>query len=434
MSSSIAALDRAALPLSPRHAGPVLVATSGVDAGTALLVGRDLSARLQTGLRLLSALEADYVYLVGLDAGPLAVSYEAERRRDRMALVRRHCENVLGVDPRGSGIHIDVRVGDVARAVEAAALECGASLVVVGHERRDLARRLIMGESALRVARRAPCPTLVVPEALSVPVRSAVVGMDFSGSSIAAAREALRLLAPRGALHLVHVWPRLSDRDGWMREHDERYANALPERLARAAELVGAPAGVRVEATDVVGDTVEALLAYAARSDASLVAAGRRGHGRVEGLLVGSVTTRLARAVPCAVLVSPEPADPEAGLAEQTMAVVNDEGSGTWPSLLDDFARRNRGRRLLLEVASARDGTHVEAMGYELRDATYDPREGRVLLMLGHPMEESRLLTHAVPAVQSVTTVPGPNGRDVALRLYHRDAWTLLTFLSMEPG
>lgn len=431
MSSSLAPHAGAAPAHSPPLPGPVLAATAGTGGRAVLRVAREAADRLHAGLRVVSVLEVDSVYLIGLDSGPLLTMYESERRMERKDLVRREYEEALGADPRGAGVPIEVRAGAVAQGVQAAALEHGASLVVAGSGHRDLGRRLLMGESALRIARRAPCTVLLVPEDAHLPVRTAVVGVDFSASSVAAARDALRLLAPGGTLHLVHAWPRLGDHDRWLREQDERYADALPGRLARIVEVLGVPAGVRVETAALVGETAEAVLAHAARVGAELVAVGRHGHGLLERLLVGSVTTRLVRAAPCAVLVTPEPSAADAVQLERGLEdVVRSEEPEAWTVLLGDLVRRNEGRAVLLEEAGPVLGAHVEAMGYRLLGATYDVRDQRALLMLGEPSGMARLLTHSVPDVRSMSVVRAPDGRDVALRVQHGDGWTLLTFLA----
>lgn len=52
------------------------------------------------------------------------------------------------------------------------------------------------------------------------------------------------------------------------------------------------------------GDPAEAIIAEAAEFDAKLIVAGRRGLGRLRGLLLGSVSQKLTSHAPCAVLTA----------------------------------------------------------------------------------------------------------------------------------
>jgi nucleotide-binding universal stress UspA family protein len=62
--------------------------------------------------------------------------------------------------------------------------------------------------------------------------------------------------------------------------------------------------GVRQVTVDVtVGDAAEEILANAKASEADLIVMGNRGHGRLAGLLLGSVTQKVIGLAPCAVLV-----------------------------------------------------------------------------------------------------------------------------------
>jgi nucleotide-binding universal stress UspA family protein len=62
--------------------------------------------------------------------------------------------------------------------------------------------------------------------------------------------------------------------------------------------------GVRHVSTEVfVGDPAEQILACADARQADLIALGSRGHGRLAGLLLGSVAQKVVALAQCAVLV-----------------------------------------------------------------------------------------------------------------------------------
>jgi nucleotide-binding universal stress UspA family protein len=61
--------------------------------------------------------------------------------------------------------------------------------------------------------------------------------------------------------------------------------------------------GVSSASVDILrGDPAETMLAYAAKNDIDLIVSGRRGLGRLTGLLLGSVSQKLAAHAPCPVL------------------------------------------------------------------------------------------------------------------------------------
>jgi len=60
-----------------------------------------------------------------------------------------------------------------------------------------------------------------------------------------------------------------------------------------------------VESQHCVGDPAETIIETARRLKADIVVVGRRGRGRIAGLLLGSVSQKLLSLAPCAVLVVP---------------------------------------------------------------------------------------------------------------------------------
>ena len=138
-----------------------------------------------------------------------------------------------------------------------------------------------------------------------VPLRRAVVGIDFSRASIRAARAAVSLTTPPGHVWLAHVNDALE----------------LPGEAYEGAAVVYTQAGIstfkkieeRLEPVDLLevrpvvleGKTADQLLAFSASHRADLLVTGAQGHTLVERLLIGSVTTKLLRAAQCSLLVIP---------------------------------------------------------------------------------------------------------------------------------
>lgn len=85
---------------------------------------------------------------------------------------------------------------------------------------------------------------------------------------------------------------------------------ALQADMAKCAALALAPLwsqarsrGVKEVSGDVLhGEPAHEIASYAKRNDCDLIVMGRRGRGRLEGLLLGSVSSHLAGHADCAVL------------------------------------------------------------------------------------------------------------------------------------
>jgi nucleotide-binding universal stress UspA family protein len=75
-------------------------------------------------------------------------------------------------------------------------------------------------------------------------------------------------------------------------------ANSLSPLASRAKKL-----GVKKVAVEVLrGEPAVEMLDYAKSAGADLIVMGRRGRGRVSGLMLGSVSAKLAGTADCAVL------------------------------------------------------------------------------------------------------------------------------------
>lgn len=143
------------------------------------------------------------------------------------------------------------------------------------------------------------------PERAASTFSRVLVGIDGSRESLEAARQAAVLATPAGELTLVAAWelapplvtplttiPPLAggEREARLAAHDA-LAAARETLPAAATELVrGAPAHVLL-------DEIE-------RTEATLVAVGVHGQGRIAGIVVGSTATRLIHDAPCSVLVA----------------------------------------------------------------------------------------------------------------------------------
>ena len=140
-----------------------------------------------------------------------------------------------------------------------------------------------------------------------------VCGVDGSAESLEAVRQADVLVMPGGRLVLVDAVD-LSDAIHFQiaptaihaarralekaEELDRRAAEALEQARAEVAHASD------VAAMEAAGAPMTCLLEAIAAEQADVVAVGTHGHGRMAGIALGSVATRMLHRAPCSVLVA----------------------------------------------------------------------------------------------------------------------------------
>jgi hypothetical protein len=110
--------------------------------------------------------------------------------------------------------------------------------------------------------------------------------------------------------------------------------------------------------------------------------------------------------------------------------MVQFEDRAGWARELKAFTDRNAGRRTVLEIDGPDLGAQREEQDYPLRGVAYDPRDGRVEIMLGEQGSVDRHLTHTIDNAEAIDVLRGKDGRDVALRIQSDGTQALLKLLS----
>jgi nucleotide-binding universal stress UspA family protein len=82
----------------------------------------------------------------------------------------------------------------------------------------------------------------------------------------------------------------------------EAFSQQILAEARRRAHGAGAS---DVEAVCAVGDPAQSILETVRGEPVEILVLGRRGHGRLAGLLVGSVSQKLVSLAPCSVVVVP---------------------------------------------------------------------------------------------------------------------------------
>ena len=176
--------------------------------------------------------------------------------------------------------------------------ENAADLLIVGSRGHSGLRRMLLGSNSEDIVHHAHRPVLVVRSGENVwPPTRVVAGYDFSEDARKAATLAANLGNILGAqMLLIHAVPKLLQASGGAAEAK------LEDRADELEDLMPQRPKTRV----VAGDPADVLIEAAQEGEgSSLVAVGSRGLGPVGRLRLGSVSTRVIRAGPGAVLVYP---------------------------------------------------------------------------------------------------------------------------------
>jgi nucleotide-binding universal stress UspA family protein len=298
------AVARRVVPAEPdvvRRARPVLIATDGSDAASiAIKIARLMVDRGEWTPELITVAEPLPV-AVGDIALPIPPMQEEIALTDSLlATIRRQLRRF------GAGSwKLTVLYGRAAPLIVKAARESAAELIVIGLGHHTAIARLFGAETAARVIRQTTLPVLAVhPKSDGMP-KVGVVALDFGDSSVRAAHEALRLLAPGGRLHLVHVkwgYNSTSLRDSeWERAYHYGVEHGF-DRLR--AELVERP-DVTITTDFVHGGVVTSILETAKKLGANLVALGSHSQTVIDRLVIGSTPAEVLRESECSVLIAP---------------------------------------------------------------------------------------------------------------------------------
>jgi nucleotide-binding universal stress UspA family protein len=407
--------------------GPILVATDGTpQSDGALRAAIAFAPRLHAAPQVL-AVHEPFVYVSPEAQVVFEPNATASRRAELLSAVQTQVDRAAGREPLGNP---EIRDGSPAHVIARTAAERGAQLVVVGIGRHDIVDRFFGSETAIKLIRHCGVPVLAVPESFAGVPRHVVVAIDFSDASVRAARAAMRLVDPGAVIEFVHVMPRERMLADWW-ESEERYQRFVQLSFGEMLSQLDVPPGITVRHTTLRGNPAVEVLRYAAQAQADLIAAGSHGHGFVARTVVGSVATKLLRGAECAVLVLPR--DAVIGALEATEAnMTRYADRQRWCTRLDEFTRKNAGRRTRLEVDDPDIGAQAQEHDYPLRGVSYDSHDDRIEIMLGDQGlgRRARHLSRGIAGADAVDVLSDAGGRDIALRVRHGQGQTLLTFVA----
>lgn len=237
---------------------------------------------------------------------------------------RKEAERLLGelaARVKQEGLDVDWHLGEgiPSEQIGQTALEQRADLVVVGTHGRTGLDHIMLGSTAERVIKQAPCPTLTVRVApihgekdADVPpcIRHVLVPVDFSSPSLDALEYAIQVVDRFGArLTIVHALePIYFDLELGL----GRIEQEVQKRTHWETQLDGLAQVVRgrgLEAGSVVlgGIPSESIVTYARGQRSDLIVMGTHGRRGLTRLRYGSVAESVLRQAPCPVLTVRSP-------------------------------------------------------------------------------------------------------------------------------
>lgn len=295
----------------------------------AAVAAGEWSRRLGTGLTLLHVVESQRPELSAAEVNPHVGAGDWSR------IGFQHLEQFAGaVRAGGADTSKVLAVGDPVEEITTLADRLQAGLIVVGtHGHGETARQrfvefleadvtlmgrrqsverrhLLLGSTAERIVRHAPCSVLVVRSReqgsgarswqMVEPARRILLATDLSPHSLRAFPLAARLAREFDArLHLAHVVPRAEGAAG----ADAARMPADPGRALADFRREHLAPDVPVDEWLLAGEADQALCAAARDRNCDLIVMATHGYTGLKHALLGSTAERVVRNAPCPVLV-----------------------------------------------------------------------------------------------------------------------------------
>lgn len=254
---------------------------------------------------------AKVVLLHVVESGPLLD--EAGGLDERMTAIPRHAAERLSLLASRFGESnvfdkMEVRVGSPARQIDVAAGELGSDLIVISTHGYTGLDYVLLGGTAERVMRHAPCAVLVVRKSeahLSGP-RKILVPVDFSPASVDGLRYALKLAQPFDAritvVHVVEPLGPLARLEADAHSYERKLREGAGLRLDALHLDVEEPAS-EFEVVVRIGPPYHEIVGMAREGEFDLIVMASLGRTALADRFLGSTAERVVRHAPCPVLV-----------------------------------------------------------------------------------------------------------------------------------
>ena len=177
-------------------------------------------------------------------------------------------------------------------------------MMILGLGRHNRFDRLFGSETAISVMRHARLPVVAVPETARGLPEHALVAMDFTAASTAAATLAAQFVPSHGVLYVAHVCA-FADAAAEPGDLIDLYREGARSRLDAVVEKIRRHADCTIESVLLEGEPADAILKFAKRAHCGLIALGGHEQGLVDRILLGSIRTKVLRGATCSVLIAP---------------------------------------------------------------------------------------------------------------------------------
>jgi len=211
-----------------------------------------------------------------------------------------------------------ITVGIPSRQIKMVAKERDTDLVVLGTQGRTGLEHILLGSTAERVVRDAPCPVLTVrlPRAQGelketptgtgpIAVQRILVPVDFSDCSLEALEYAVQVGKQcKAAVTILHVLEPITYGLDFTLRHareDRQVRNRVQSRLSEFALLL-ASQGLTAQHEVRGGTPRDSILDCARERESDLIVMGTHGRRGLSHLVTGSVAEAVLRHAPCPVL------------------------------------------------------------------------------------------------------------------------------------
>ncbi|HEB64047.1 MAG TPA: universal stress protein [Chloroflexi bacterium] len=252
-------------------------------------------------------------------------TWERELEKEQQALERQEerllDRDVAEMEAEGIRVHKILREGDPAEEIVAAAQEIGADLIVVGsHSRRNI-WDIEMGNTAAKVAKKAPCPVLVVSHRPPHPGpehERILFATDFSPHAEQAFKIALTLAKEtEGRIWLVSVIEPgeeipmppgfvVEAPDAEVRELEKELRADVEAKVRRNLEVLAqqaSDAGVKTEISIRHGHIAKEIRKAAVDVEADVIVMGTHSRRSLWDKLLGNTSQNVAQHASCPVLL-----------------------------------------------------------------------------------------------------------------------------------
>ncbi|QVL45551.1 MAG: universal stress protein [Methylophilaceae bacterium] len=184
----------------------------------------------------------------------------------------------------------------------------GADLLVVGFHGEQNVLDAIIGSTAFRLLRLAPCSLLIVRNGDIVPYQQVLTAVDFTIGASAVPRMACAVAttAPIEALHVFDLKQEtLSRKAGISHTEVQHYRDKATEYAEDTlAKLVAELNEKRISSKVMYGYLPETICDRATEINADLVVLGKKGKSSLQEFVLGSVSKTVASMVSCDVLLT----------------------------------------------------------------------------------------------------------------------------------